>query len=476
MYYYASKISPNMAVTPEGFLLCKNVPIARTGKQVYLAGELPLRHKDPNEQVEVFRDEGDVFSQASMASFEGKPVVDEHPDADQVTPQNARDHIEGVSTNIRRGQGSDADKLLADLLIYDAMLIEQIQNGKREVSCGYGCDFAISEDGRIFQKNIVGNHVAVVSAGRAGSRVAIKDGSPETEVQSIGEQTPRYERRSKRMGNTRKKKPSERSFAAVLTNIFPLFAKDAAPDDITEAVEDLIEAIEEEVAVEPAVDKVDEAPVVEKEAKKDEVPAKDEEPPEWAKMLLREIKDCKDRLDSIEDARKDGDPLEKLEEELSGEGGSDEPEDVEAELIEPAEEIEAEDEATDTEEVADEAGFVMPASGRPKTMLNKDAALKEIRKMKPIIAQIPDEKKRKAMSDSLAKLIRSTYGLPTKENTRTKSNNYAAILETQRRNAKKRTTQDNAAPEGRSEKDIVGLGERISRSKNPHNPNFKKKD
>ena len=38
--YYGTTLSPNMDRTPEGFLICRNVPINRTGTQIYGAGEL----------------------------------------------------------------------------------------------------------------------------------------------------------------------------------------------------------------------------------------------------------------------------------------------------------------------------------------------------------------------------------------------------------------------------------------------------
>ena len=41
--YYGTKLSPNQLETDEGFLICRNVPIARTGTMEYLAGELGLR-------------------------------------------------------------------------------------------------------------------------------------------------------------------------------------------------------------------------------------------------------------------------------------------------------------------------------------------------------------------------------------------------------------------------------------------------
>lgn len=84
--YYGDRLSANIAKTPEGFLICKNVPIARTGYQTYLESEL-VEDGDPSERVNVYRSPDEVFSTATLASFEGKPVTNGHPDVD-VTPQN----------------------------------------------------------------------------------------------------------------------------------------------------------------------------------------------------------------------------------------------------------------------------------------------------------------------------------------------------------------------------------------------------
>lgn len=59
--YYGSKISKHMTRTPEGFLICHDVPIARIGQQEYLAGELNLPG-DPDRPVQVQRKPEDVFA------------------------------------------------------------------------------------------------------------------------------------------------------------------------------------------------------------------------------------------------------------------------------------------------------------------------------------------------------------------------------------------------------------------------------
>lgn len=167
--YYGTKISPHMTDTPEGYLVCHDVPIARTGDMVYRAGELGLEG-DPDRPVTVRRYAEDVFDPAAVASFEGKDVTAGHP-AESVGPANHAAYSKGHVQNVRR----EGEKLVADLLVKDAALISDIKNNViREVSCGYLCSYEPEGD-HYRQGNIRGNHVAVVPRGRAGREVAIQD-------------------------------------------------------------------------------------------------------------------------------------------------------------------------------------------------------------------------------------------------------------------------------------------------------------
>ena len=73
--YYGYTISPNQLETGEGFLICRNVPIARTGTQEYLGREIGLDGADSERLVTVYRSPEEVFSDAALASFEGKPAM-----------------------------------------------------------------------------------------------------------------------------------------------------------------------------------------------------------------------------------------------------------------------------------------------------------------------------------------------------------------------------------------------------------------
>lgn len=170
------QIGPRRSKTPEGFLLCEAVPIARVGIMAYGPGEVPI---DPGRDgvAWVSRDAAELFRPETLASFVGKPVVDEHPDED-VTPENWAKLAKGVAFNIRQGEGEDADVILADLLITDAKMIRDIEAMKREVSAGYEADYDQVEAGQGVQSNIIGNHIALVEKGRCGPRCAIGDHQP----------------------------------------------------------------------------------------------------------------------------------------------------------------------------------------------------------------------------------------------------------------------------------------------------------
>ena len=178
MHYYGTRLSENISRRPEGYLLCLNVPVARSGTQEYLPEELGLPAPATGPPViSVYRPEEEVFAPETIASFEGMPVTNDHP-PDGINLENIRSLQKGHAQNVRRGTGNDADLLLADLMITDARLIHLILNeGKREISCGYTYELCQEED-RFIQRKIRGNHIAVVDAGRAGPRVSIKDEEP----------------------------------------------------------------------------------------------------------------------------------------------------------------------------------------------------------------------------------------------------------------------------------------------------------
>ena len=177
-YFVTEKISDNMRKTPEGFLLCLSVPIARTGIQEYGPDEVPIECED-GQLIKVQRDASEVFRPETIASFEGKPITIGHPD-EMVNSSNWKELAKGTMQNVRRGEGQYNDSLIADILITDESAIKEVEAGLREVSCGYEADYVQTGVGNGRQTNIIGNHLALVPEGRAGSSYAIKDHKGDT--------------------------------------------------------------------------------------------------------------------------------------------------------------------------------------------------------------------------------------------------------------------------------------------------------
>lgn len=166
------QVSPNISLTPEGFLLCSNVVIGRTGVQQYSSKELNAGLEGNSAGIiQVSRAANDVFSDISINSYNGKPVTNLHPD-EMVSPDNWKDVAVGVVQNVRRS----SELLVADLLITEKDSIDDIQkHGLREVSCGYDAEYVQTSPGYAYQQGIVGNHVALVPRGRCGATCSIKD-------------------------------------------------------------------------------------------------------------------------------------------------------------------------------------------------------------------------------------------------------------------------------------------------------------
>ncbi|WP_432413864.1 DUF2213 domain-containing protein [Pantoea allii] len=179
-YLFNSRLGETRFRLADGSLLCKDVPIARTGSQLYSALDLPKLEADSDGEIVVERTDDEVFSPETLASFEGMTVTILHPEDGAgnikfVDPENWRELAVGHVQNVRRGSGSQSDLMIADLIIKDEEAIDYIENGLREVSCGYDAEYQQTAIGKAKQYQITGNHVALVPNGRAGSRCAIGD-------------------------------------------------------------------------------------------------------------------------------------------------------------------------------------------------------------------------------------------------------------------------------------------------------------
>lgn len=162
--------------TADGYLV-GDVRFARTGVYEYAGREVG---KPDMGTVRVYRSEDEVFSADAMASFAHRPITNNHP-ADGVSAENWKVAAVGI------GGGEvarDGQFVRMPMMLMDANAIAEVAAGKRELSAGYSCDFAfesgIAPDGTAYdavQRNIRGNHVAIVSKGRAGPDCRVGDGA-----------------------------------------------------------------------------------------------------------------------------------------------------------------------------------------------------------------------------------------------------------------------------------------------------------
>lgn len=424
--FYGAKLSPHMTESPEGFLICLGVPICRTGKQQYLPREIGEKGDG---LVDVYREEDEVFKPSAMASFEGKPVTDDHPKK-EVDSNNYGSYMKGVVQNVRRGQGEESDNVVCDLVIYDAGLINKIKHGKREVSCGYDCKYVDNGDGTYHQADIIGNHVAVVDNGRAGKSVSIKDSKPKG-------------------GRRRMAKKS------IFARMFEAFAKDAEPEEVLEA-----------------------AKAVDKACGKDEEPEPEKKGPtydEGMEMVMDAIHELNEKIEAMQqenaahhaEEAQDEEPeepkltgLDAVEAAIKKRMESQDSDMGEEEVEADPEEINAqdEDEPEEEEEESEEAEVIESDDEEPDEDEAKKAAcdaaisMAMLRAIKPIVASMPPRQRQRA-TDALNRAVRKAMRT---QDTQPLPGGYGALTK------RKRTTDANNAA------NLRAFGE-ACRKRNPHN-------
>lgn len=166
-FLVAEKLGPHKFKTPEGYLICTDAILSRTGKQEYKRCEIFGDACDePDKIVNVDRVDAEVFSDKAMASFENKPICIEHPDHD-VNAENHNELAVGFVRDVHKGEDEGKPVMMGTLVITDKDAVEAVESGEyKELSCGYDCD--IDDDDNPQQRNIRGNHVALCKHGRAG--------------------------------------------------------------------------------------------------------------------------------------------------------------------------------------------------------------------------------------------------------------------------------------------------------------------
>lgn len=163
-----------------GWITIEDNPISKVGVFPYSGRQIGA--PDPDAIYYVFRPPEELSNPETIESFKLTPFINEHP-------ATLLGNVNGLSTTDRkRVEGVIGEQvrfeypyLRANIRIYSNDTIESIQFGKEEVSAGYRCTWEPREgvfEGQPYQyvqRNIRGNHTALVSEGRSGPDVAIMD-------------------------------------------------------------------------------------------------------------------------------------------------------------------------------------------------------------------------------------------------------------------------------------------------------------
>lgn len=172
-----------------GFWIYENTPVTREGvfpykgKQIDSDGSMGL---DPNRRYMVYRPRRELTKKSVLESFNGLFLTDEH----QMLGNGQRDpgtkRIDGTLYNVHVSP-YDNGVILGTLKIQSQAVKDLIQQGKRQLSCGYYCDY-VPEHGEFngtpydfVQRDIVGNHIALVRKGRMGEKCGVYDSADETD-------------------------------------------------------------------------------------------------------------------------------------------------------------------------------------------------------------------------------------------------------------------------------------------------------
>lgn len=177
MLYDRAQITGTARITKDGYFVADALVARANNIQEYLAGELGLTDRKPDEIVRVFRPEAEVFHKDALSSLAHRPITLDHP-RDPVTSSNWKALAVGdVGDEVVR----DGEFVRVPLKIMDARAIDSIKADRQEFSLGYTAEMvpeAGVHDGQPYDftaKNFRYNHLAAVAHARGGTSLRIID-------------------------------------------------------------------------------------------------------------------------------------------------------------------------------------------------------------------------------------------------------------------------------------------------------------
>jgi hypothetical protein len=171
------------------FLIAYDVPIAKTGIQRYTRQEIGDRSGQPNELVNVFRDPKEFEDSDLLSSFDGIPIVYDHPDNGKVDNDNFKQYVVGTLSQVYT---KNNDLFAKKLTIIDKEAIEDVLSKKtNELSIGFkgmienekGFYEGVRYDFK--EKIIHANHLALCESGKAGPYYAINSNKKDMKMKEV---------------------------------------------------------------------------------------------------------------------------------------------------------------------------------------------------------------------------------------------------------------------------------------------------
>lgn len=164
------------SIDKNGYWFIPHNPISKVGIFDYLGSSIS-DECEPNKVYKVFRPGDTLLNSVPTWDNPPKPFINDHEMLGEGFTEIDDRPVQGVITNPQYEDGV----LYADITVYSEKLKEAIENGKKELSLGYFCKFEKQPgiyEGEAYdyiQTNMVGNHIALVDAGRCGSDVKVFD-------------------------------------------------------------------------------------------------------------------------------------------------------------------------------------------------------------------------------------------------------------------------------------------------------------
>lgn len=176
-------------IDTNGWFEVKNNPLSKEGVFLYRGAQITLpdgsKPPDLNQLYPVYRPAEEL--EQSIESFKLIPWIDEHTmlggEEMGMTPAERK----GVSGVIGEAVYFKNGTLYGNIKVFSEKFARQIEKGKKELSLGYRCRYEYNPgvwNGQKYdyiQRDLKGNHLALVEKGRMGAEVRVMDGA-ETDI------------------------------------------------------------------------------------------------------------------------------------------------------------------------------------------------------------------------------------------------------------------------------------------------------